>query len=322
MKLLTVCSPLVLVFLLSGCGYTVNKFDKADYLGYQVVDPLPSKDVLREPTTAEKRRILRSLPLQSANVSVSQMDKNGTIKYLDGSLSSEAGAYEVVMDFLKYRVEPVKDPDSLQIGNMKVGVGLRIRAQVVSKKENLNLGSLLSIGGEAQSNNLKGYISVDVIGIDSKDVTNLIPLTAEIDQTSIQSALQALASIKSKIWDDSVELTPHIVAIKQTEPKNETKIRNIISVARVYSFGADSNTVQIREFVKPNGQMDLGRKMQLLNWIKANINVGYTEFLNGETWAKEREKFVQERLKKKEEQHGNDDTDPGTTAPPGDSGPD
>ena len=52
----------------------------------------------------------------------------------------------------------------------RVGVGLRIRAQVVTDKSNLNLGSIANIGLEASNGNLRGGISVDIVGIDSKDV--------------------------------------------------------------------------------------------------------------------------------------------------------
>jgi hypothetical protein len=156
------------------------------------------------------------LPVQSAQVSVAKTNLDGELSYLSSAISQEKGSYTVIMDYMKYRVEHIYnsagETDSI-VGNAKIGIGLRIRAQVNTSRSNLNLGSLLGLGIEAKRENLSGSISVDVIGIDSKDVTHLIPLTSEIDQTSIQSALQALASIKTKIYDDETRLTPHIVAV-------------------------------------------------------------------------------------------------------------
>jgi len=77
---------------------------------------------------------------------------------------------------MKYRVEDVSegaDGSGESLGTARIGVGLRIKAVVQTTEVGLNLGSLIAIGAE-------------VIGIDSPDVTNLIPLTSEIDQTSIQ----------------------------------------------------------------------------------------------------------------------------------------
>lgn len=95
---------------------------------------------------------------------------------------------------------------------------------MVTLQNNINLSSLESIGLEAKSGNLAGGISVDIIGMDSESITNLAPLTSEIDQTSIQSALQALSSIKSKLLDDSTSITPHFIAIRQARAEKEFAI--------------------------------------------------------------------------------------------------
>ncbi len=185
--------------------YSVKIYDqKQDTLKVVYWDSLPDS------------KKVHLLPVQSAQVSVAKTNQHGELSYLSSAISQEKGSYTVIMDYMKYRVEQIYNrvdkPDSI-VGNAKIGIGLRIRAKVNTSRSNLNLGSLLGIGLEAKRENLSGSISVDVIGIDSKDVTHLIPLTSEIDQTSIQSALQALASIKTKIYDDETRLTPHIVAV-------------------------------------------------------------------------------------------------------------
>jgi len=170
----------------------------------------------------EKRKLL---PIQSAQVSVMQASSSVSVKYITSAIAAEAGFYTVVMDYMKYRVEQVLDENNTFIGNGRIGVGLRIRANVQTKSADINLGSLLALGLEAQNGNLSGSLSVDVIGIDSEGVTNLIPLTSEIDQTAIQSALQALASVKAKIWDDDIDLTPHLVAITDADASKQETIR-------------------------------------------------------------------------------------------------
>jgi|AZIH01.1.fsa_nt_gi hypothetical protein len=208
--------------------------DPDKYLDYQPIDPLPVakvevfdgasiKEEFWAKLDAEARR--KALPNQASAVSVSKSDYLGKIEYLGSSVSGETGSYKVVMDYMKYRVESIYDTSSGEyLGVGKVGVGLRITADIKTSAVGINMASLLSIGAEAKAGNLSGGIVVDVIGIDSKDVTNLLPLTSEIDQSSIQSALQSLASIKTKIFEDGVEITPHLVALKQAKPDQKSKL--------------------------------------------------------------------------------------------------
>ena len=60
-------------------------------------------------------------------------------------------------------------------------------------------------------------MSIDVIGMESNQITDLIPLPSEISPTSIQNSLQALAAIKTKIYDEHTRLFPQIIAIKKSE---------------------------------------------------------------------------------------------------------
>ena len=233
--------------ILSGCAtITAAPVDKSNYLGYQPIDPVPQskvmvydaqsgveKEVYWEALSVESKRTL--LPIQSAHVTVTNSDLSGKISYLTSSVSGEAGSYKVVMDYMKYRVVDVKDAKGNYIGSGHVGVGLRINAELVTKKSNLNLSGITAIGTEESKGNLTGGISVDIIGIDSRDVTNLIPLTATIDQSSIQAALQALASIKTKLWD-STTITPHLVATRQEQPSKQNEIKNAIVTLQSAGF--------------------------------------------------------------------------------------
>jgi hypothetical protein len=146
---------------------------------------------------------------------------SGGLTYLPASVSAEKGDYRVVMDYMKYRDEPIVDSDGKVLGNGRVGIGLRLVAELSTAKADLNLGSLLVIGVNAKLGYLKGSLYVNVIGMDSSDITNLIPLTSVIDETAIQAALQSLAAVKSKIHDNATLLTPHVVAVSIPE---ETKV--------------------------------------------------------------------------------------------------
>jgi hypothetical protein len=170
------------------------------------------------------------LPNHNASVVVMKKDMSGNLKFMNATLSGDAGSYRVLMDYMKYRIEPIyslnevgTNGQSVYLGTGKVGVGLRISADLVTLKSGIDLGSLFALGVAAKQGEIRGSLSVDVIGVDSKDITNLIPMNAVIDESSITQALQALASIKAKLHDPDVVLTPHVIAIRRasTEIKSE-----------------------------------------------------------------------------------------------------
>jgi len=225
--------------MFSGCAYfTTSKhqsYESEKYPYYQPLPPVPAKtvtyydknnntDQTKEWECLDDNEKRELLPIQSARVSVHQIDVQGKVSYLAAAVSGDVGSYKVVMDYMKYRVEPWVDEKNPQVtGTQHVGVGLRINMNVVTTKANLDLGGIMAVGANASAGNLRGGISVDVIGIDSKDVTNLIPLTGSIDQSSIQAALQALASIKSKLWETPMTITPHRVGIQFETLKSQSQ---------------------------------------------------------------------------------------------------
>ncbi len=109
-----------------------------------------------------------------------------------------------------------------------------------------------------------------VIGNDSRDVTNLIPITSQLDQTSIQSALQALAAVKTKMWDSGeTTLTPYIVAVQQ---RRDNSVDRIIQ-GKSYSFEDSDLGSCIEVWWKPEGQVNPTRTEILNNWLKNEKNI-------------------------------------------------
>jgi hypothetical protein len=262
----------------TGCVSTSKSFgiDKDFYPEYRPVEPIPQKsvEIYREeegifkevPWASLSDDEIRSLlPNQSAQVSMSKIDLLGNISYLTASVSHEAGSYDIVMDYMKYRIEDAIVNDELY-GSGRIGIGLRVRASVITKKSDLNLSGLTNLGMEASLDNLSGYLSVEIIGIDSKDVTNHIPLIAKLDETSIQNAMQAIAAIKSKIWDPDVHLTPHLLAIKQEKDSSEVIIKN--EIVNVSEYGFTNTSEIILRYWKPDGDnVNPMHEENLLRWM-------------------------------------------------------
>ncbi|MDX8552013.1 hypothetical protein MK851_00025 [Tenacibaculum sp. 1B UA] len=106
--------------------------------------------------------------------------------------------------------------DKSQNHNIKipvyVGIGLRIQASVTVLKDSVNLGSLYGLGVAASQNRLSGTLIIQSLGISGENVSPIIPIPDRINESTIQTAMQSLATIKSKIYDTKTKITPQVVA--------------------------------------------------------------------------------------------------------------
>lgn len=158
-------------------------------------------------------QILAFLNNETVLVSIGQIDYSGGITYIPVTLSVKGSSYKITMDYMKFTTLG-QVSDGKFLGYKRVGVGLRLISQITTFESGINIGDLSSIGVAAKAGKLNGTLMIEVIGIKSKEVTTLLPLPSEINQTTIQSAMQALATIKSKIYDTDTKLYPQVMAIK------------------------------------------------------------------------------------------------------------
>jgi len=182
-----------------------------------IADSIGSFDTLSTKELSTNRlKLQKFLNDYSVYVTIEKADTSGKIEYAVASASVEKGSYTVVVDFVKYNTVSLILNDNTCGGFGKVGVGMRLRANVETKKSGLNIGNLFGLALAAQKEKITGTLTFEIIGIDSKDIINLIPLPSEISTSSIANALQAMATIKSKLDDPETRLHPKLVSIKLT----------------------------------------------------------------------------------------------------------
>lgn len=97
-----------------------------------------------------------------------------------------------------------------------VGIGLRLKATVSVIQGKVNLGSLPALSAAVKAGKATGTMSVQTLGISGKSARNNLLLLDKIDDTTIQNAIQVLASIKSSIESDDTVLTPRILGFHNT----------------------------------------------------------------------------------------------------------
>lgn len=97
-----------------------------------------------------------------------------------------------------------------------IGIGLRLKANVTVLKGEVNLSSLPALTAAVSAGHATGTMSVQTIGISGKAARSNLLLLDKIDSTTIQNAIQVLASIKSSIESEDTTITPRIVGFHNT----------------------------------------------------------------------------------------------------------
>jgi len=163
-----------------------------------------------------KRGIIRFLPNETVYSTLEKKDGSAELKFGPAALTGAQGSYTITLDYAKFTTLKYNIDQENCAGFSKVGVGMRITAKIVTFEAGLEVSSLFSLGVAAKAGKLTGQLSIDVIGMESPKITDLITLPVDISEASIQTALQSLSSIKSKMYDEETNLFPQILAIKKT----------------------------------------------------------------------------------------------------------
>jgi hypothetical protein len=82
-----------------------------------------------------------------------------------------------------------------------VGIGMRLSADILARRGEINLTSLGNIAAEAQTNALSGTLTVQTLGITGKSIATALPLPSKLDQTTVENGILALGSSRALIYN-------------------------------------------------------------------------------------------------------------------------
>ena len=195
--------------------------DPFDY-GHEI-EVVSTDTILKKPIElASKEEKLDFMKNDNVLLSIWQKHHEGEISLGSSAVSSRNNSYRIVMDYSKHRTV-----FQGKLGKGRIGVGLRLIAKITTSKNNLNLGDFFALGAAAEANHLYGTLSIEVIGIQSRDISALVPLPAELNQTTMQNAMQALSTIKSRIHDEDTHLHPQVIGIYPSDPTEDGQAKLI-----------------------------------------------------------------------------------------------
>jgi hypothetical protein len=168
-------------------------------------------------------KLLNSFPNTVSNVTVYKVTADGELKFAGIGISGKNEVYQVIYDFSQTQTITWNEDGTNQ--SVLIGVGVRMVAKVKTKKAGINLAS--PFGLVANIEKVEGSLEVRVTGISSRKINELIPTTTDLSPSSISVALQAVATIKSHIYDAETIITPQYLAynkIDKTVDKESIKL--------------------------------------------------------------------------------------------------
>lgn len=207
---------------------------------------------LNATNTIEKKKVgqiihdytlLGSFPNLVSSVTMYQVDENGSLSLLGNSLTVKNSTYLVIYDYAQTQTIHLKDSAEKLNYFALVGVSVRMVARINSKSAGINLTDIFSLGAAASRSKVSGSLEVRVNGVNSQQINSVIPVTTDLSPSSISNALQAVATIKSHLYDSSTKITPQFLAFNaignQTNDPSQPKPDFKILVDKVKSFQFD-----------------------------------------------------------------------------------
>ena len=226
---------LVAVLAVLGTGCTTLKAassepaptdDKYDFLPIAPVNYLDVFDFNKlwqaseQPLERRNREVLKFFPNEAAQVRTATVNRSGELNFLPITTSVAGQLYQVQLDYVQYRIDTSPATKLIYMS----GVGIRLVADFRSLKSDVRIADFSGLGAAARNEEISGTLRFETLGISGPEISSLIPLPSVISVESIQSAMQASAAIKAKLYDDGVHLWPQIVAVKdlfEKMPNNE-----------------------------------------------------------------------------------------------------
>lgn len=110
-----------------------------------------------------------------------------------------------------------------------VGLGLRTSTTIYAAKANANISGLGIIGAEAESNNLKGSLIIQTLGVNGKSVAAALPIQSELNRTTAQNAIVAIGTIKALLHSPETWIAPRVVGLYLPFPGGKALVNALIS---------------------------------------------------------------------------------------------
>ena len=222
----------IILFILSGCASIIDtprgSIISGNFTKVQMVPtdiPMPIKTIEVYDDEQNKRVEVDVLSLKSSEIrnrltstetfiTVEKRDSSGSITYMGAGGKVMRGSYKVTFDYVNYTNQNITFSGSdskTAIG--RIGVGLRITANLDTSEDGVDLSGLIPIGMAVQDKKASGQISFLVYGMSNDKVSVAAPTQSILDVSSIQKAFEAAAAVRILFGLEETQLEPYLIGV-------------------------------------------------------------------------------------------------------------
>jgi len=161
--------------------------------------------------------VRNALSLQFEEAVVEQIATDGTATLLPASGEFRKGSYRVTYMYFKTRSAACPNAAA---GNLFSGIGIRMTANVTTRKGKASLGDLMGLTASLSRNEARGSLKIQTFGISSgtASITPYLSSTNSLTPQGMQKAIESFGVIKAVIDTPSVQLTPYDLYVEGPTP--------------------------------------------------------------------------------------------------------
>jgi hypothetical protein len=149
-----------------------------------------------------KQPMLAELNQTRSKYSIYQVETDGKLTLLQSAISRRHRNYVATSDFMQYAERTVNGVPK------KIGYRIRMRAEIRSLTNGVDLNGLFRIGIAAKESKINGSLAIEVHGLAGPAISNHVGSPFSLSEESLVKAIESAAILRSKVSDDSVFFIP------------------------------------------------------------------------------------------------------------------
>lgn len=191
----------------------------------EVYDATQKKRVEKDVLAMTSEEIREHLKTTETFITIEKRDNSGKFVYIGNSGKVDKGVYRVTFDYLSYTNESLSaNGYGAKSAIGRIGVGLRVTAELSAEANSVDLSGLLPIGIAAQQNKISGQLRFTAYGIYHPSLSMAVPASAFVDASGIQKSFEAAAAVRALFSDPNSKLTPYLIGVARVEPSIASQV--------------------------------------------------------------------------------------------------
>ena len=187
----------------------------------EVYDKELKKRVEVDVLSLESSEIRGRLTSTETFISVEKRDSSGSLTYIGAGGKVSRGKYKVTFDYTNYTNQNVSFGAAEQESAIgRIGVGLRITAELETSANGIDLSGLIPIGLAVQDKKVSGHLKFHVYGMSNDKVSIAAPTQSILDVSSIQKAFEAAAAVRILFGLEETTLEPYLIGVADIKPSD------------------------------------------------------------------------------------------------------